>query len=135
MVPSGMLFIASQLAKVCRGGHGSGSPSVLRQHRPGQSHVSHRPTDAPRYHESPQGFIEGQRPCLAILGLLQADKPVGCINTVPSEPEQLPFPHTRMNSRENNRLEPGLTGLDDSLCFSLDFSLPPGRLRGALQWE
>ena len=85
--------------------------------------------------QSPQGFIEGQRPCLAIFGLLQADKPVGCINTVPREPEQLPFPHTRMNSRENNRLEPGLTGLVDPLYFSLGFSLPPGRPLGALQWE
>ena len=35
--------------------------------------------------QAPQGFIEWQCPCLPILGLLQADKPVRHIHQVPRE--------------------------------------------------
>ncbi len=35
--------------------------------------------------QAPQGFIEGQRPCLPVLGLLQSDKPMRHIYQVPGE--------------------------------------------------
>jgi hypothetical protein len=45
-VARGTPRIMSQDAKVWRGGHGSGNPSVLSPHRPVQSQVSRHPTDS-----------------------------------------------------------------------------------------
>jgi hypothetical protein len=41
--------------------------------------------------QAPQGFIEWQRPCLAVLRLLQPDKSVEHIHQVPSEASSSPF--------------------------------------------
>ena len=49
---------------------------------------------------------------------------MGHINTVPGQAQYFPFPHAGMNGREDNGLEPGLTGLEQSLCFCFPGEIP-----------
>src|SRR5438067_2593319 len=62
--------------------------------------------------ETPEGFVEREHPCLPILVLLQADKAMRHIDTVPGKAQQFPFSHAGMNGCEDDGSEPVFTGLE-----------------------